>query len=235
MNNERDNLLNLGRLVVLPSTHIGSDRYKRQKMHDVIAISNSVGHPDIFITMTCNPYWPEIQNALLADQRADDRPDLCDRLFRMKLKLLLKHLKDDRSFGPITAFVSIIEFKKRGLLHADVILFLDAVAKFSLQDPSKIDKLISPEIPPDTSTHLRELVLKYMVHDPSNANPQARCMREGRCSKNFPKPFRSETASVEGEYYVSYMRRSPENGGECEGWIRKSKVTGTTKIILDNS
>ena len=113
-NNERDNLQTVGSLVVLPSNHIGSDRYMWQKMHDFIAISNSVGHPDIFITMTCNPYWPETQNALFADQRADGRLDLCYRVFRIKLKLLLKHLKNDRPFGPITAFVSVIEFQKRG-------------------------------------------------------------------------------------------------------------------------
>ena len=193
----------------------------RQKIHDVIAISNSVGRPDILITMTCNPYWPEIQNALLADQRADDRPDLCDRVFCMKLELLLKHLKDDTRFGPITAFVSVIQFQKRGLVHAYVINFLDAVAKFSLQGPSNIDELISAEIPPVTSPFLRELVLKHMVHDPCNANPQARCMREGTFSKNFPKQFRSETASVGGDYYVSYRRQTPENGGEFEIRIRK--------------
>ena len=89
--------------------------------------------------MTCNPYWPEIQNALLVEQRADDRPDLFDRVFRMKLKLLLKYLKDDRPFGQITAFVSVVEFQKRGLVHAHVIIFLGAVTKFSLEDPSNID------------------------------------------------------------------------------------------------
>ena len=56
-NKERDNSLNVGSLVVMPLIYIGSDRYARQKMHDVIAISNSVGHPDIFITMNSNPYW----------------------------------------------------------------------------------------------------------------------------------------------------------------------------------
>ena len=120
-------------------------------------------------------------------------------------------------------------------MHAHVITFQDAVAKYSLQEPSNIHNIISPDIPLVTSPHLRELVLKHMVHDPCNKKPQARCMREGKCSKNFPKPFRSETASVEGDYYVSYRRRSPENGGEFEGRIRKSKVTGTTRIILDNS
>ena len=70
----------------------------RQKMHDIIAISNSPGHPDIFVTMTFHPNWPEIQNALLLDQRADDRPELCDHVFRMELKILLKHLKEEKTF-----------------------------------------------------------------------------------------------------------------------------------------
>ena len=38
----------VGKLLVLPSTHIGSERFMRQKMHGIIAISNSTGHPDIF-------------------------------------------------------------------------------------------------------------------------------------------------------------------------------------------
>ena len=229
------NSMNIGRLVVLPSTHIGGDRYMRQKMHDIIAISNSVGHPDIFITMTCNPHWPEIQEALLTGRRADERPDLCDRVFRMKLKLLLKHLKEDEPFGRISAFVSVIEFQKRGLVHAHIIIFLDEAAKFSLQDPSNIDKLISAEIPSTQASHLRELVLKHMIHNPCSADPAARCMREGKCSKKFPKPFRSETASVEGDYYVSYRRRSPLEGGEFELRTRKTKNRGILKINVDNS
>ena len=44
------------KVAVSPPTHIGRDGYVRQKIHDFIAILNSVGHPDIFITMTCNPY-----------------------------------------------------------------------------------------------------------------------------------------------------------------------------------
>ena len=134
-----------------------------RKMHGIIAISNSFGHPDIFLTMTCNPNCPEIEDALLLEQRAEDRPELCDRVFRMKLKLLLKHLKEDKPFGKITAFVSVIEFQKRGLVHAYLIIFLDQEAKFSLQGPTNIDMLISAEIPPATSPQLRELMLKHMI------------------------------------------------------------------------
>ena len=66
---------------------MGIDRYMQHKIFDSIAISNSAAHPDILITITCNPYRPEIQNELLLDQRADEVPDLCDSVFRMKLKL----------------------------------------------------------------------------------------------------------------------------------------------------
>ncbi len=48
----------------------------RQKMHDIIAVSNYIGHSNVFITMTRNPYWPEVQHVLLHGKRAEDRPDL---------------------------------------------------------------------------------------------------------------------------------------------------------------
>ena len=108
--------------------------------------------------------------------------------------------------------MSAIEFQKRGLAHAHLTIFLDQEPKFSLQEPINIDWLISAEIPPVTSPHLRELVLKRMFHDPCNAYPTAQCIRRERRSENFSKPFRSEAASVEGGYYVSYRRRRPKEG-----------------------
>ena len=68
-------------MFILPSTHSGGDRYMRQYMHDIIAISNKIGHPDTFLTVTCNPNWPEIRRALLGDNTPQDRPDLCGRVF----------------------------------------------------------------------------------------------------------------------------------------------------------
>ena len=72
----------------------------------------------------------------------------------MKLKLLLAYLKDARPFGCVLAYFSVIEFQKRGLVHADIISFLDQPTKFSLQDPLKVDKFISAEIPPNSTPEL---------------------------------------------------------------------------------
>ena len=176
-----------------------------------------------------------MQNELLASQRSDDILDLCDRILRMKLELLLKHLKGDESFGKLTLFVSVIEFQKRGLVHAHIISFLDDATKFSLQVPTVIGNLILVEIPPATSPHLRELVLNHTIHAPCSDNTDSRCMREGRCSKNFPKPFRPDTASVEGDNYVSYRRRSREEENEFEVRTMKTYVSGIHKMAIDNS
>ena len=97
----------------------------RQKVNDIIAISNAIGHPDIFITMTCNSYCPEVQNELLRFQKENDRPDLCNRVCCMEFILLLMHLNEDEPFGEVISFLSVIEFQKKGLVHAHVIVFLD--------------------------------------------------------------------------------------------------------------
>ncbi len=49
-----------GQLVVLPAKNVGSDRYFRQKRRSVVAFAVELRHPDIFMTFTCNPKWPEI-------------------------------------------------------------------------------------------------------------------------------------------------------------------------------
>ena len=103
--------------MILPSTYVGSERYKRQKIHDIIAISNSIGHPDEFLTMTCNPRWPEIDESRLPSQPAGDRPDFRNRVFQTKHEILMAHLKEDQLFGRTVADVSVIEFQKRGLVH----------------------------------------------------------------------------------------------------------------------
>ena len=54
------------------------------------------------------------------------------------------------------------------------------------------------------------------------------------CLKYFPKPFRNETGSEEGDYYISYRRRSPENGGETAK--RDCRVGNRTEQMdIDNS
>jgi hypothetical protein len=58
--NNDANIDNLGRLIVLPSSFIGSYRHMVQLYQDSMAIVRQYGKPDLFITMTCNPKWKRL-------------------------------------------------------------------------------------------------------------------------------------------------------------------------------
>ena len=85
-------LANIGTRIVLPATFIQSPRYFGQLYQDSMAMVRRYGKPDLFITMTCNPKWPEISRELLPNQLANDRPDIVARVFRAKLEALLDDL-----------------------------------------------------------------------------------------------------------------------------------------------
>jgi len=66
----------LGHKLILPSSHIGSPRFMTQLFHDAMAICRHFHKPDLFLTMTANPKWPEIIHSLFPGQTATDCPDI---------------------------------------------------------------------------------------------------------------------------------------------------------------
>ncbi|RKP15857.1 hypothetical protein ROZALSC1DRAFT_31933, partial [Rozella allomycis CSF55] len=96
-----------------------------QLYQDSMAIVREFGKPDLFITVTCNPSWPEIKDNLMLNQTAQDRPDIVARVFNQKLKLIIQDLTKNNIFGKVIAFMYVVEFQKRGLPHAHILLILD--------------------------------------------------------------------------------------------------------------
>lgn len=93
-----------GKRVVLPSSFVGGRRYMAQLYFDGMAICSYVGFPDLFITFTCNPYWPEIQRMVQSiNLNAHDRPDIIARVFKMKLDQLLKDITKNHILGKVIA------------------------------------------------------------------------------------------------------------------------------------
>ncbi|XP_019184186.1 PREDICTED: uncharacterized protein LOC109179072 [Ipomoea nil] len=91
-----------GRRIILPSSFTGGARYMIQNYQDAMAICRWIGYPDLFITFTCNPKWPEVQR-FLKDRRlkAEDRPDIICRLFKMKLDSLITDCRKNKLFGSV--------------------------------------------------------------------------------------------------------------------------------------
>ncbi|KIJ10636.1 hypothetical protein PAXINDRAFT_85770 [Paxillus involutus ATCC 200175] len=59
------NLADVGRNIVLPLSHSGSHHHMQQLLQDSLAICRDCQKPNIFLTMTANPDWPEVHNNLL--------------------------------------------------------------------------------------------------------------------------------------------------------------------------
>ena len=147
--------------------------------------------------MTANSNWPEIKDALLYNQTAAERPDLITRVFYAKLHSLIQDIKDG-VLGDIAGYLYTIEFQKRGLPHAHIIVFLKPHAK--LRTPEQVDSLMSSEFPVD-NPELLELIKKFMVHGPCGAqNPKSPCMENKKCTKGFPKSFNEHTTITEDSY-----------------------------------
>lgn len=116
----------LGKQVILPSSFIGGPRAMQQLFQDAMGIVRVLGSPSYFITMTCNPKWKEIQQELKPGQTASDRPDLIARVFQLKLKCLLDDLVKEKVLAEITGRVHTIEFQKRSLPHAHILIIAKA-------------------------------------------------------------------------------------------------------------
>lgn len=103
-----------GKRIILPSTFTGGLRYMFNNCKDAFAICRCVGYPSLFITITCNPEWPEIKRFVQKrGLKAEDRPDILCRIFKMKLSELIKDLKSGNVFGKISA-CKCIQIKKLG-------------------------------------------------------------------------------------------------------------------------
>lgn len=91
----------VGKTTILPSSHCGSPRYRVQNYQDAMAICKWAGYPDLFITFTANPIWPEIQYMLelIEDADDEDRIEITDRIFEIRLHQLMHDIKHDQFFG----------------------------------------------------------------------------------------------------------------------------------------
>lgn len=100
-----------------------------------------------------------------------------------------------------------IEFQKRGLPHAHILIFLHPDYKYPSSED--IDRIISAEIPDDITDHvLYNHVKSLMIHGPCGAlNSNSTCMQDGKCIRYFPKKY-SDRRFHDEDGYPLYRRRN---------------------------
>jgi hypothetical protein len=174
----------VGRNIILPSSFQDGPRFMRQALQDSLAIVRSRGKPTLFITMTCNPRWPEIIAAIPRGQSPYDRPDICSRVFHIKMKDLIKNVIEKKCFGEVNGYTATVEFQKRGLPHLHIVLILAHSER--PMSPDQYDDFVSAEIPDkETNPLLYDTVTRCMIHGPCGSKCLTKNPITGRdiCSK----------------------------------------------------
>ena len=201
-----------------------------KRLQDALTLTSRFRRPDLFITMTANPKWSDIQDQLPTGFSRQSRPDIVNRVVHQKKKKLIKLIEKDQVFGKMRAYTYTIEFQKRGLPHCHLLVFLEWPSRETIT-PSFLDDVISAEIPPITSP-VRELVITQMMHGPCGSlSPNSPCMIDGKCDKNYPKGFSNETIVEDIDGYPKYRQRSPQDGG---GEFMKTRPNQTNWCEMDN-
>lgn len=177
-----------------------------------MAVVRKFKQPDLFITMSASTKWPEIQKAMrhvfpdgtTLQQAAQWRPDIVNRVFKLKAKQLIDDITKNEIFGKVAAYMGVYEFQKRGLPHLHLIVILDKIND-KIWTTEDIDDFICAEMPdlPDGDPNSEEfkadpikmekwrmwkLVEEFMIHKPcGNEDPYASCMVNGKCRFSYPK------------------------------------------------
>jgi hypothetical protein len=208
----------------------GSRRHLREKARDALAIVSEYDHPTLFITLTCNPLWPEIQEMLLPGQVAFDRPDIVCRVFKARLDAFMHNLRNGKYFDDFETSPSgehirivrrsviyelhVIEYQHCGLPHAHIVLKLMNTPNFRTDGEAVsawIDSHISACMPTLSKSSTEEdrayfhLVTKHLVHECSTGVNGCK-NDQGHCAKGYHDTFISEHTTFNTRGLPQYKR-----------------------------
>ena len=107
------------------STH-GSPRHMAALAKNALVLVSEWGCPHIFLTLTCNPDWPEITSQLLVSQSAFDRPDVVRPVFKAQLDQFKHNIRHGKYFEgcDIAYMLHVLEYQFCGLPHVHMVIRL---------------------------------------------------------------------------------------------------------------
>ena len=138
--------------------------------------------------MTASPRRAEVVANLRPGEQAHNRPYRAS--VSPEAACIDARLNCEHCAGRVIAFAYVLEFQKRGLPRARILLVFDKQSK--PRSAKDVDRLVSAEIPTgEDQKELRDLVESCLTHGPCGAlNPSCPCMENGVCMKNTQKRFR---------------------------------------------
>ncbi|XP_074300820.1 uncharacterized protein LOC141632144 [Silene latifolia] len=217
-----------GARYIVPATFPGGDKWKKVNYLDTMTICKWFGYPDLFITFTCNPKWPEIIRFVTKrGLRSEDCPYILCRVLKIKLDELIRDLKN------IDTFLEKLE--QCGLQHAHIPLFLHREYKFP--EAADVDKIISAKIPdPIKEPILHGVVCEYMLHGPCGKEKlssscmvgktaqkftQSRVLKEQRLTAHINVKWCNQSRSI--KYLFKYINKGSDRVTMQSSYMRRNK------------
>jgi Helitron helicase-like domain at N-terminus len=114
---------------------------------------------------------------------------------------ITKDLTVDNKLGKCTAYTYSVEFQKRGLPHAHMIIWFREDSQ--IRNSMDVDDIVMGRLPPENVPELREMVAKFMSH---KCTPKCKPDGTSSCKDGFPKDLCEETCYVEGEFKPTLFR-----------------------------
>jgi hypothetical protein len=154
-----------------------------------------------------NPYWLDFQALKRGDGPYSDST-MATIIFRSKLNALMKFIRSGKMLGNVSAFVWRIEYQKRGLPHAHILLWTD----YDTSNVAAIEKVVNVRLPryspfPDdhnSTSDFRTLIQHYQLHKHSK-----RCLNPDKsCRYGYPQPVAEATVIRRHQY--SFARDKDE-------------------------
>jgi hypothetical protein len=104
-------------------------------------------------------------------------------VFKIKLKELINDIQKKHILGHTIVGIYVIEFQKRGLPHAHILIFF--IEDYKPHTVEDVDRMISAELLNlELNKLAHETIAKCMMHGPFGATfPNASCMEEGKYKK----------------------------------------------------
>ena len=200
----------------------GTAAYWKDVLYKLLAMIQSLGPPDFFLTLSCNDNWPELQEALRLNSSTtistvQNNPFAAANAFQRRWQGLLNHVLKGPNppLGIIKDFFVRTEFQNRGSPHLHIFLWtslsLDIDNARTVDIVHLINKTISSTMPSsDHDKLMHDLVSQFQVHHHSFSCTKG---RQSHCRFNFPHPPCPETrlfynadtiANRRGRFYETF-------------------------------
>ncbi|CAG5059910.1 unnamed protein product [Parnassius apollo] len=190
--------------------------------------------------MTSNPNWPEIKKALqihledktISQQLPQDHPDIVARVAKLKFDQILEDLDKKQVFGKVSAFVYATEFQKRGLPHMHLLIIMKPGDK--IHQAEELDDLMSSEIPQNDDLELRELVLKWMIHNPCERSYDLDVSRDRASQRVATENDEQRERRLKDLRQRAAQRVATENDEQRELRLQDLRQRAAQRVVTEN-